>query len=154
VDIVDFGNRMFFSFGGKVTAASDKFELSSDRLEVTSDGRDIFLQSEACSKSIKKVHAFGNVKFTQDCRRGTADEVVIDPACGMVTLLGNAVVMDSDGTAHGDRLVLYRDSGSVRVGSVGRSSISIDHFKKNQAHGEDSELCNGCANSVECEIDD
>jgi lipopolysaccharide export system protein LptA len=154
VEVVDLGSCLFFSFSGNVTAASDGLELSSDRLEVTSDGRDVFLQSGARGKSIKSAHAFGNVQVTQDCRRGTADELAIDPVRGTITLLGNATVADGNGTACSDRLILYRDSGSIRVESAGRPTISMDSFKKNQATGEDLEPCNGGADSAGCRTDD
>jgi lipopolysaccharide transport protein LptA len=145
---------MFFSFAGNVTVISDKFQLSSDRLDVISSKEDDFLQTGDCGNSIKEVHAFGNVKFTQNCRSGMADEVIVDPASGTVTLLGNATIVNPDGTAHGDKLFLNRDSNLVKVESAGRSVVSINDFKKNQMPDKKLEPCNGCPNFAECEPDE
>jgi len=99
VDVRDCSDYMFFSFKGNVSAVSDKFELFGDRLEVISSKGHDFLQTGDCGSSIKKVHAFGNVKFTQNCESEMAD-----PVNGTVTLLGNAAMIDLDGAVHGDKL--------------------------------------------------
>ncbi|MDR0680210.1 MAG: hypothetical protein LBF42_04265 [Puniceicoccales bacterium] len=131
IEAMDFSDRISFVFSGNVVVVSDKFEMSSDRLEVISSKGYDFLRSGGCgAASIKEVHAFGNVKFTQDCRHGVANEVIFDSASDTITLLGNARIITPEGTARGDKLYLTRSSNLVKVESAGRSTISIDDFEK------------------------
>jgi lipopolysaccharide transport protein LptA len=128
---MDFSDHISFAFVGNVVVVSDKFEMSSDRLEVISSKNYDFLCSGGCgAASIKKVHALGNVKFMQDCRRGVANEVTFDSTSDTITLLENARITTPDGTARGDKLYLNRSSNLVKVESSSRSTISIDDLEK------------------------
>jgi lipopolysaccharide export system protein LptA len=146
VAVTDCSDCMLFSFSGHVAAAGDKFELHSERLEVIFPKEDNLLRTGECATSIKELHAFGSVKFTQDCRCGTADEMVVDPARGTVALLGNATVTSPDGTAHGDKLLLSRDSNSIEIESSGRSTISVNSIDGKQPRDKKLEPCDGAEN--------
>ncbi|MDR0595660.1 MAG: hypothetical protein LBF94_03155 [Puniceicoccales bacterium] len=131
IEAMDFSDHISFFFIGNVVVVSDRFEMSSNRLEVISSKDYDFLRSGGCgAASIKEVHAFGNVKFTQDCRHGVANEVIFDSASDRITLLGNARITTPDGTARGDKLYLNRSSNLVKVESASRSTISIDDLEK------------------------
>lgn len=125
VEVKDRGDFMLFSFNNGVHVSSEGFDLTSDNLEIFSERFDDFLESGICRPSVKKIYATGNVKFVQCNRNGSADEIIIYPKKGIMTLFGNAIITDIDGTAHGDKLILDKNLRSLKVESKGRSSISI-----------------------------
>jgi hypothetical protein len=73
---------------------------------------------------------------------------------GTVTLLGNATVTDTSGTALGDKLFWDRDFDSVKVESTKRSTVSVDNLKKNRATNKKLEPCNAPVNPTNCESDE
>jgi lipopolysaccharide export system protein LptA len=126
VTIGDCGEYITFSFLGNVAAVGEEFELFSDRMDVISVKRDDFLKFGNLGASVKELHAFGNVKFAQPNRNGSADEILLNATNETAILLGNATVTDSSGMVRGDRLFLNRESSTAKVESSGRSVVLIN----------------------------
>lgn len=123
VEMEDHDDHVSFVFMDDVHVNGTDFNLNADWLEVISEK-----SSDCpghCRSKIKNLHATGNVYFEQLDRTGRADEIVVVPDAQVMYLIGRAEITDVDGTVRGDKLVLDKNSRSIKVESDGRSTVSI-----------------------------
>lgn len=120
---------IYIVFTNDVHVIGTTLDLSADKLEVLAkkSGTEF-----GCNHfSMEKLRAIGDVRFVQTDRSGRANEIVVLPKEEVMYLIGHAEITDKDGTVRGDRLLLDKNSRSVKINSKGRSVVSIPQ-------GEDS----------------
>ncbi|MDE6432528.1 MAG: LptA/OstA family protein [Opitutales bacterium] len=128
VEIIDCNEETSFIFSDKVHVSSEDFDLTSDRLEVLlKKVKDDHVQVRP---KIEKLHAIGNVCFSQHNRSGHANEAIVLPKDEVMCLLGEAEITDEDGTAKGDKLYLDKNTRSIKAESRGRSVVLIPQGEK------------------------
>jgi lipopolysaccharide export system protein LptA len=110
-------------FEGQVVLRRERFELKCDRLVVHYDPKN--------SGQLRQAEAYGHVRIRHDQTTGTAKEARYDQRQGIVTLIGDAELMQPGRTVHGEKIVhdLRTRSTQVQQGGSGRVHLHIDSTK-------------------------
>lgn len=108
-------------FTGSVHLVREDFELFCDSLRA-------FYRTGAEGGGIDHALAIGHVRMIQGDKLGTSDSAVIDNSKQLVTLRGNAVMVQEGGRVAGETIVhdLAAKTTEVLQGKSGRVTLRID----------------------------
>jgi len=108
-------------FTGNVHLIREDFELYCDSLRA-------FYKTGSAGSGIDHALATGNVRMIQSDKQGTSDSAVIDNRKQIVTLRGNAEMVQEGGRVSGETIVhdLAAKTTEVTQGKGGRVSLRID----------------------------
>jgi len=111
-------------FSGSVHLVRADFELFSDSLRV-------FYRSSKDGGGIDHALATGHVRIIQGDKEGSSDSAIIDNRKQLVTLRGNAVMVQEGGRVEGESIVhnMASKTTEVRQGEGGRVTLRIDDLK-------------------------
>ncbi|MDQ6965910.1 MAG: LptA/OstA family protein [Mariprofundaceae bacterium] len=114
-------NKQEALFTGKVHLVREDFELYCDSLRA-------FYLTGSAGSGIDHALATGNVRMIQGDKLGTSDSAVIDNRKQIVTLRGNAEMVQEGGRVSGETIVhdLSARTTEVTQGKNGRVSLRID----------------------------
>jgi len=114
-------NKQEALFTGKVHLVREDFELYCDSLRA-------FYLTGSAGSGIDHALATGNVRMIQGDKQGTSDSAVIDNRKQIVTLRGNAEMVQEGGRVSGETIVhnLSAKTTEVTQGKNGRVSLRID----------------------------
>ncbi|OIQ01248.1 MAG: hypothetical protein COS82_01820 [Zetaproteobacteria bacterium CG06_land_8_20_14_3_00_59_53] len=119
-------NRQEALFTGSVHLVREDFELFCDSLRA-------FYRTGEKGGGIDHALATGHVRMIQGDKQGTSDSAVIDNDKQIVTLRGNAVMVQEGGRVAGDTIVhdLNAKTTEVLQGEGGRVTLRIDEKTMN-----------------------
>ena len=115
-------------FSGSVHLVREDFELFCDSLRV-------FYLSGKDGGGIDHALAKGHVRIIQGGKEGLSDSAMIDNRKQVVTLLGNAVMLQEGGRVEGESIVhnMAAKTTEVKQGESGRVTLRIDDEKVEDA---------------------
>jgi lipopolysaccharide export system protein LptA len=111
VRMIEEPTHTLFRFSEDVQISATNLEASCARLDVTAREKPALIASQTAPTerlAVERIEAFENVMIKQAGRVATADQAVILPDAGTVTLEGGAVVIDERGRVSGHRMTLLQ----------------------------------------------
>lgn len=106
VEMLEDPEKTRFIFREDVEVLGTNLKTTCDRLDVTA--LEVSSGGEAGQLDVETIEAIDNVIIHQGERVATTDKAIILPKEGKLTLEGNAVVNDPQGTVKGHRVILYQ----------------------------------------------
>jgi len=125
-------NKQEALFTGNVHLIREDFELYCDSLRA-------FYLTGSAGSGIDHALATGHVRMIQGDKQGTSDSAVIDNRKQIVTLRGNAEMVQEGGRVSGETIVhdLSAKTTEVTQGKSGRVSLRIDEKTMDVAPAND-----------------
>jgi len=119
-------------FSGDVRLSRDDFELRCDRL--------VAFYKEHAGGELQQAEAYGNVSMQQGDKHGSSNEAVYKQSEGILILIGEAKVEDSEGTIQSDKIVHYIQTTEARLPqAAGEDSYSAIKPEGNESSSPDGE---------------
>ena len=134
--LISNNEEQFAEFIGNVKASQADFVMTADKLRIYYQG-ELLETEETTNKTedkLKKIVASGNVKINSSEYKAESDRVEYDTVAMTITMYGeSSKVISGKNSIAGSKIILYRNSGRVKVLGSKKKRVEARFFSGGSA---------------------